>query len=139
MENSNRTEMFLDVHTHGSYLLYGYGNGQLPSNALYLNLGAVNMAQAIDRVKWPSSPNYRVGNSFHVLYATSGSACDYGQLRHAPLSYTYELPSYKNMGGLNGFLVDPDFIDQAAFETWEGFKVGARFARNSFRRRNYNK
>lgn len=93
------------------------------------------MAYAIDAVKWPSNRDYIVGNSANVLYFTSGSAQDYGQIAGLPIviSYTYELPSYENSSGLNGFLVNPEFIEQAGFETWEGLKTGARYALNQYR------
>lgn len=134
-EHSSRLAMFVDIHSFGSMILYGYGNGQLPSNALLIHLAGVQMAQAIDAVKWPSNINYVVGNTVAVLYQASGSAGDYGQLTGLPfaISYTYELPAYQNNAGLNGFLVHPDFIEQAGFETWEGLKTGARFALNQWR------
>ncbi|XP_068623085.1 carboxypeptidase B-like [Battus philenor] len=128
-EYRSRIEMFLDVHSFGSMILYGYGTGELPPNALSLNTAGVRMARAIDAVKWASKPNYRVGNSALVLnYRDSGSANDYGQAIGIPFAYTYELPAYRNQANsLNGFLVDPDFIEQAGRETWEGIKAGARF------------
>lgn len=124
--------MFLDIHSYGSMILYGFGNGQLPPNGLELHVHGVAMAQAIDRVKWTSKPNYVVGNIVSILYYASGGSSDWGQLALAPLSYTYELPGFRNQGGLNGFLVDPDFIEQAGYETWEGIKIGARQAANLF-------
>ncbi|XP_013171651.1 PREDICTED: carboxypeptidase B-like [Papilio xuthus] len=124
----NRIELFIDIHSFGSMILYAYGTGDLPANALTLNVAGVRMAQAIDAVKWSSKPNYRVGNSALVLsYRDSGSANDYVQAVGVPLAYTYELPARANSGGLNGFLVDPAFIEQAGRETWEGIKAGARF------------
>ncbi|KAJ8721058.1 hypothetical protein PYW08_006523 [Mythimna loreyi] len=131
----NRLALFLDIHSFGSMILYGFGDGSLPSNALQVNLVGVQMAQAIDRVKWPQNRNYIVGNIMNVLYAASGGASDYGQL-FAPYSYTYELPAWRNNSWLQGFLVDPEFIEQAGFETWEGIKVGARRAAAAFRQRN---
>lgn len=136
LEHNNRIELFIDVHSFGSMILYGFGNGQLPANALIINLNAVNQAQAIDRVKWASKPNYIVGNVFQVLYAASGGSSDYVQSIGVPFSYTYELPAWRGVSGINGFLVDPDFILQAGVETWEGIKTGARFARAQFLRRN---
>lgn len=93
------------------------------------------MAEAIDAVKWPTNRNYIVGNVAHVLYDASGSAQDYGQITGLPfaIAYTFELPAYRNTGTILGFLVDPDFIEQAGFETWEGLKTGARFALNQYR------
>lgn len=130
----NRIALFFDIHSFGSMILYGYGNGILPPNALTINLVGVNMAQAIDSVKWSWKPNYIVGNIAHVLYDASGGASDYAQISGIPLSYTYELPAYNNINwALQGFLVDPDFIEQAGFETWEGIKVAARYVMNNFK------
>ncbi|XP_072945695.1 carboxypeptidase B-like [Epargyreus clarus] len=128
-EHRNRVEMFLDIHSFGSMVLFGFGNGQFPPNALTLNLVGVRMAQAIDAVKWPSNRNYVVGNVVLVLnYRASGSAGDFAQATDVPLSFTFELPAFRNQNNnLNGFLVDPAFIEQAGFETWEGIKAGARW------------
>ncbi|GBP04988.1 Carboxypeptidase O [Eumeta japonica] len=133
--HGQRIELFLDIHSFGSYILYGFGTGVLPPNGLTIHLAGVQMAQARDAVKWASNPNYVVGNSAHVLYGTSGSAQDFAQNSGCTLSYTYELPAWRNTGTINGFLVDPDFIEQAGFETWQGIKTGARFALNNFRAR----
>ncbi|CAH0718911.1 unnamed protein product, partial [Brenthis ino] len=125
----SRISLFLDIHSFGSMILYAYGNRTLPSNALTLNMIGVQMAQRIDAVKWPNNPNYRVGNIVDVIrYFASGGASDYAQTMIGQgFSYTYELPAYRNENGFNGFLVDPAFIPQAAFETWEGVKVAARY------------
>ncbi|RVE43075.1 hypothetical protein evm_012273 [Chilo suppressalis] len=132
----DRIEMYNDIHSFGSIILFGFGNGELPQNALALNFVGVTMAQAIDRVKWSWKPDYRVGNIQHILYAASGGSSDYFQASGVPLAFTYELPAYRNIQGqLNGFLVDPDFIEQAGFETWEGIKAGARLAVDNYRKR----
>lgn len=39
------------------------------------------MGAAIDSLRLPIAPFYRVGNSASLLYATSGSAQDYAQVR----------------------------------------------------------
>ncbi|XP_013200770.2 carboxypeptidase B [Amyelois transitella] len=136
-EYGNRIELFLDIHSFGSMVLYGYGNGQFPANSLSIHVAGVNIAQAIDAVKVPANPNYIVGNTFMVLYAASGSAGDYALGMGIPYSYTFELPGRTGSGQtLNGFLVNDDFIEQAGMETWEGIKVGARYARDNWRRRN---
>ncbi|CAH1634685.1 unnamed protein product [Spodoptera littoralis] len=134
IEHRNRMALFLDIHSFGSMILFPYGDGVLPPNALQLNLVGVQMAQAIDRVKWPSNKNYVVGNILHVLrYAASGGAGDYAINVAAPYSYTFELPAFRNSIWMDGFLVEPAFIEQAGFETWEGIKVGARAAAAAFR------
>lgn len=135
LEHHERIELFLDIHSFGSMILYGYGMGNLPQNALFLHLAGVQMAQAIDAVKMSWNDNYIVGNVALVLYEASGSAMDYAKSVGVPHAYTFELPGYRfGLGGF-GFLVDPNFIEQAGFETWEGIKVGARFARNNYRQR----
>ncbi|CAG5016928.1 unnamed protein product [Parnassius apollo] len=133
-EYRSRLELYLDIHSFGSLILYGYGNGELPANGLTLNVVGVRMAQAIDAVKWDSNPNYRVGNTALILYSVSGGASDYVQAVGIPLSLTYELPAYRNQqNSIAGFLVDPDFIEQAGYETWEGIKSGARFVLDYYR------
>ncbi|KOB67379.1 Carboxylesterase [Operophtera brumata] len=135
-EYGSRIELFLDIHSFGSMILYGYGTGQLPGNALGVHVLGVNMAQTIDSVKWPTNANYIVGNIFLVLYAATGGASDYAMATGTPFSYTFELPAYRNSATMNGFLVDPDFIEQAGYETWEGIKVGARFVVEHLSRKN---
>lgn len=135
-EYGHKIELFIDIHSFGSMILYGYGTGQLPPNALGVHVLGVNMAQAIDAVKWPSNANYIVGNIVLVLYPASGGASDYGMAVGTPFSYTFELPAYRNLNTMNGFLVDPDFIEQAGYETWEAIKVGARFVIAELGRKN---
>nr|XP_034836346.1 carboxypeptidase B-like [Maniola hyperantus] len=127
-EFRSRISLFLDVHSFGSLILFGFGNRQLPPNALVLNRVGVLMAQKIDAVKWPQNRDYRVGNSAQILYTASGTCGDYAQIAIGNgLSYTYELPAHRNLNNINGFLVDPAFIRQAGFETWEGIKEAARY------------
>lgn len=124
----DRLELFIDLHSFGSMVLYGFGNRQLPPNALTLNMVGVRMAQRIDAVKWPENRNYIVGNIVDVLlYTASGGSSDYVQSLGNPLSYTYEMPAYLNLNTVMGFLVDPAFIGQAGMETWEGIKAGAQY------------
>ncbi|CAK1542471.1 unnamed protein product [Leptosia nina] len=124
----NRLELFIDIHSFGSMILYGFGNRQLPPNALTLNMVGVRMAQRIDAVKWSNKRNYRVGNIVDVInYRASGGSSDYVQSFGNLLSFTYELPAYRNVANINGFLVDPAFIYQAGMETWEGIQAGARY------------
>lgn len=130
LQHSDRLELYIDIHSHGSMILYGFGNGHLAPNGLELHVVGVAMAQVIDQIKWAEKPNYRVGNVAVILYLASGISSDWAQLAGATLSYTYELPSYR--GGGSGFLVDPEFIEQAGYETWEGIKVGARQAADRF-------
>ncbi|KAF9821749.1 hypothetical protein SFRURICE_001860 [Spodoptera frugiperda] len=132
----DRIGLFLDIHSFGSMILYGYGNGILPPNGLMIHLLGVRMAESIDAVKMSWNPNYIVGNVALVLYDASGSAGDYAQSVGVPYSYTYELPGHRfGIGGF-GFFVDPAFIEQAGFETWEGIKTGARFIRDNIKKSN---
>lgn len=133
--HSDRLAFFADLHTFGSMILYGFGNRVLPPNGLIIHVGGVAMAEAIDAVKWPQNRDYIVGNVATVLYQASGSAGDYGLVAGIPnvLAYTFELPAHRNNQGLNGFLIEPDFIEQVGFETWEGLKAGVRFALNQWR------
>lgn len=120
--------MYIDLHSFGSMILYAYGNGTIPQNALTLNVAGVRMAEAIDNVKWASKPNYRVGNSVAVIrYMDSGASNDYAQAIGIPYSYCYELPGMLGARNLNGFLVDPGFINQVSMETWAGIVAGARY------------
>ncbi|KAJ0172520.1 hypothetical protein K1T71_011659 [Dendrolimus kikuchii] len=121
LEHQGRIELFLDIHSFGSMILYGYGTGQLPANALWVNLVGVQMAQAIDAVKTSWNPNYIVGNVALVLYQASGSAMDFAKAAGVPFAYTFELPGHRFGLGALGFLVDANFIEQAGFETWEVF------------------
>ncbi|XP_013171378.1 PREDICTED: carboxypeptidase B-like [Papilio xuthus] len=135
LEHSNRLELYFDVHSHGSIILYGYGDGILPPNGLTIHLVAVRIAQAIDAVKWPSKPNYSVGNIALTFANVSGTAMDYVQGIGVPLSYIHEMPAHRNENNsLTGTLVDPDYIEQAGYETWEGIKVGARWVLENSRR-----
>ncbi|XP_045539380.1 carboxypeptidase B-like [Papilio machaon] len=138
LEHISRMELFLDIHSYGSIILYGYGDGILPPNGLTINLVGVRMAQAIDAVKWPSKPNYRVGNIGLTFANVSGTAMDYVQGIGVPLSYIHEMPAHNNENNsLTGTLVDPEYIEQAGYETWEGIKVGARWVLQNARRRKH--
>nr|XP_026496110.1 carboxypeptidase B-like [Vanessa tameamea] len=134
LHSDDRIEIFLDIHSFGNLILYGWGSGDLPENAFALHVAGIQMATAIDEVKEDWNLNYRVGNSALVLYPASGTAMDYGLKAGVPLSYTYELPARRNSGStIFGFLVDPDFIKPSAVQTWEGIKAGAIFLRNTRR------
>lgn len=75
-----------------------------------------------------------MGNSALVLYKASGLAMDYGTVTGVPYSYVYELPRHRNSTGVDRFLVDPAFVQQAAMETWEGIRAGAKFVRDRYAR-----
>ncbi|XP_049878940.1 carboxypeptidase B-like [Pectinophora gossypiella] len=119
-----RIQVYLNIHSHGNWVLFGFGNRTLPANGVQLHhVGAV-MGAAIDAVKLPQAPFYRVGNSAMLLYPTSGSAQDYAQHIGVPFSYTLELPGYSY-----AFQVPVTYIGQITSETWVGIAAQARLAK----------
>ncbi|XP_047538600.1 carboxypeptidase B-like [Vanessa atalanta] len=131
LENIDRLQLYLNIHSHGNYLLFGFGNTTLPANVAQLHHVAAAMGAAIDVKKLPIAPYYLIGNSNLVLYGSSGSAQDYGQEVGVPFSYTLELPGYGY-----SFVVPPQYIDQINTETWEGIASSARLANLYYRARN---
>ncbi|XP_031765034.1 carboxypeptidase B-like [Galleria mellonella] len=131
-EHLNRLALYLTMHSHGSMILYPWGNdGSLSNNALALHVVGVAMADAIAELSLPNFRRYVVGNSMLVIgYATSGDSEDYAHYIGVPLSYTVELPGLSS--GLNGFHLDPIYIEQVCRETWEGIVAGARRAGDLF-------
>ncbi|XP_038217343.1 carboxypeptidase B-like [Zerene cesonia] len=127
LEHSGRIQIYMNIHSYGNYVLYGYGNASLPDNALELHYVGAAMGAAIDAKKLPQALYYSVGNSNMVLYQSSGSAQDYGQL-FVPFSYTLELPGYAYW-----FQVPPDYIDQINTETWAGIVETARLSKLFYR------
>ncbi|CAB3219977.1 unnamed protein product [Arctia plantaginis] len=123
-EHLDRIQIYMNIHSHGNWLLFAYGDQTLPPNAAQIHQVAAATGAAIDAVKLPQAGFYRVGNSAMLLYGSSGSAQDYGQLVGVPFSYTLELPGYGY-----GFLVPEDYIDQINTETWLGIAVSARLSR----------
>ena len=79
-EYGDRIELYMDIHSHGNWVLYAYGDRSLPGNVAQLHhVGAV-MGAAMDAMKLPQASFYRVGNSAILLYGTSGSGQDYAQV-----------------------------------------------------------
>ncbi|OWR54814.1 hypothetical protein KGM_212730 [Danaus plexippus plexippus] len=130
LEHIDRLQVYLNVHSHGNLILYGYGNKTLPSNVVQLHQVGAIMGAAIDHKKLLEAPYYLVGNSALVLYTSSGSAQDYGQVVGVPFSYTLELPG---MG--YGFQIPVRFVNQVNMETWEGIAASARIAKIYYRAR----
>ncbi|XP_059046926.1 carboxypeptidase B-like [Achroia grisella] len=130
LEYVERIQLYMNIHSHGYYILYGYGNRTVPENSVQIFHVGSAMGAAIDANKLPQAGFYRVGNSGLILYQTSGSAQDYGQHVGIPFSYTLELPGYGH-----GFVVPPEFINHINFETWEGIAVSARLSRAYYRTR----
>ncbi|XP_013142996.1 PREDICTED: carboxypeptidase B-like [Papilio polytes] len=129
-EYIDRIQLYLDIHSHGNYVLYAYGDRSLPPNALDLHHVGAIMGAAIDVMKLPQAGFYLVGNSALVLYGSSGSAQDYGQHVGVPFSYTLELPGYGY-----AFSVPPRFIAQINEETWLGIAASARVSLQYYRAR----
>ncbi|CAK1590646.1 unnamed protein product [Parnassius mnemosyne] len=121
LEYVERIQLYVDIHSHGNYILFGYGDTSLPLNVLHVHYVGAVMGAAIDALKLPEARYYMVGNSALVLYVSSGSAQDYGQLVGVPFSYTLELPGYGQ-----AFTVHPRYIDQINEETWHGIAASAR-------------
>lgn len=84
--------------SYGNYVLFGFGDGSVPSNGVQVHQVGAAMGAAMDAVKLPQANYYLVGNSGLVLYGTSGSAQDYGQVNICQL----EIKSYANTSGQCG-------------------------------------
>ncbi|XP_035448911.2 carboxypeptidase B [Spodoptera frugiperda] len=130
LEHVDRIQLFMDVHSFGNYITYGYGDGTLPPNVVELHLMSSVMGAAFDVKKLPEANFYRVGNSGILMYPTAGCAQDYAQSIGIPFSLTLELPSYGH-----GFVVPPQYINHINDETWHGIAESARLARTFHRKR----
>lgn len=121
------------MHSFGSMILYPWGHdGSLSSNALGLHTVGVAIATTIDQLSLPNFAKYVVGNSALVLnYLASGGAEDYAHSIGVPLAYTMELPGFTST--MQGFNLNPRYIQQVCNETWEGIVVGARRAGDLFK------
>ncbi|XP_041972196.1 carboxypeptidase B-like [Aricia agestis] len=129
--NLQRIQIFMDIHSYGNYITYGFGDARLSPNVAQQHHVAAIMGAAIDPYKLPQAPYYVVGNSNLLMYETSGCAQDYAQTIGIPLSYTLELPEY----GFD-FRVPPSYIGQINSETWHGVAASARAAVLYYRARN---
>ncbi|XP_039758033.1 carboxypeptidase B-like [Pararge aegeria] len=118
----DRTYLYISLHSFGNMLLYAWGNGSLPSNALSVHYAGIQMASAIDKLKLEKAPIYIVGNAANVLYFTTGTSRDWTRLVGIPLTYTMELPGYEYQ-----FMVPPTYISQIITESWAGIVAGARY------------
>ncbi|XP_059061112.1 carboxypeptidase B-like [Achroia grisella] len=127
-----RIALYLTMHSYGSMILYPWGHdGSLSWNAFDLHVVGIAMAEEIVAHSLSHFPRYVVGNAVLVIgYAASGASEDYAHHIGIPLAYTYELPGLS--GGLNGFHLDPVYIEQVCRETWAGIVVGARKAGDIF-------
>lgn len=133
-EHLPRIALYLTMHSFGSMILYPWGHdGSLSNNALGLHTVGIAMADAINSKALSHFPRYVVGNSVLVIgYAASGASEDYAHSIGVPFSYTYELPGLNS--GMQGFVLEPRYIQQVCEETWLGIVAGARRAGDIFRK-----
>ncbi|CAH2051567.1 unnamed protein product, partial [Iphiclides podalirius] len=132
-EHLDRIQLYLNIHSYGNMILFGYDDLTFPPNAVDLHYVGSVMGAAIDTVKLSVSPHYVVGNGAFILYAVSGSAQDYVQFAGVPFSYTLELPEFNRYD----FRVPPAYIGQLNMETWRGIAASAR-ASVPFYKHRYN-
>lgn len=79
-EHLDRMQLYLNIHSYGNLILFGYDDLTLPPNVVDLHYVGSVMGAAIDTVKLPISPHYVVGNGAFIFYAVSGSSQDYVQV-----------------------------------------------------------
>lgn len=117
--------MYISFSSFGSMILYPWAYEEtLSMNAFGLHTVGVSIAEAINRNKLPNFADYVVGNAAMVRQvAMSGTSVDYAHSLGVPLAYSIELP-----GLFGGFFMNPIYIEQVCFETWEGIVSGARRA-----------
>ncbi|XP_038217344.1 carboxypeptidase B-like [Zerene cesonia] len=127
----NRTQIYMNMHSYGNYILYGFDNYTLPHNVAQLHFVAAAMGAHIDARKMADAPYYAVGNSNYVLYGASGTSQDYAQEIGVPFSITLELPEFDDYG----FVVPPEYIEQINTETYAGIAETARLAYLFYRHR----
>lgn len=128
-EYINRVDLYIDMHSYGSMVLYSWAHDGSSSNySQVLHSVGVAMAQAMDYYTLGNFPRYAVGNSAKILnYKASGTAKDYAHFLGVPLSYAIELPGLSN--GTQGFHLEPKFIESIGKATWAGIAVGAQRAK----------
>ncbi|KAL0867455.1 hypothetical protein ABMA27_008242 [Loxostege sticticalis] len=127
LEHLDRIQIYMDMHSYGNWVTFGFGNETLPDNAVHLQFVGSAMGASMDPLKLPEADLYKVGNSALTMYVTSGCGQDFGQTIGIPFSFTLELPGY----GF-GFLVPPRFIEHMNSESWEGIATSARLSRTYY-------
>lgn len=80
LEHINRIPIHLDIHSHGNYVLYPWGNGELTEDAAQLHFVGSIMGAAMDTMKLPMAGFYRVGNSALMLGIGTGACDDYAKV-----------------------------------------------------------
>ncbi|XP_045487057.1 carboxypeptidase B-like [Pieris rapae] len=120
----DRIQIYMNIHSYGSYVLYGFDNATLPANVARIHQVGASVGAQIDTKKLPEAYHYHVGNSYFVLYPASGTSQDYAQDIGVPFSLTLELPDFQKYG----FLVPPKYLPQINEETWMGIAAAARLS-----------
>ncbi|CAH1634681.1 unnamed protein product [Spodoptera littoralis] len=120
----NRMSMYISMHSFGSMILYPWGhNSSVSKYSFNLHLASSAMIKAIKNASLPNFPAYVNGNSVQTIFYTAGGAADdYAHNLGIPYSYTFELPGLS--GGMEGFELDPMYIEQVCTETWLGIVAG---------------
>ncbi|KAH8708642.1 hypothetical protein GQ44DRAFT_752695 [Phaeosphaeriaceae sp. PMI808] len=116
LRDTRGISLYLDVHSYGQYILWGYGYdcNARPENNAQLQSAASRAQTAIAAV---SGTRYTIGPSCSTLYATTGSSVDYIDVTgNATFSYTYELRDT----GTFGFTLPANQIQPTVRETWAG-------------------
>ncbi|KAJ0172859.1 hypothetical protein K1T71_011035 [Dendrolimus kikuchii] len=129
-EHVDRIQLYLNIHSYGNYVLFGFDNETLTDNVHQMHHVAASMGAVMDAMKLPEAGYYIIGNSAWVMYAAAGTAQDYGQHVGVPFSYTLELPGYSY-----DFRVPPSYMDQINEETWRSVVESARLCKLYYRAR----
>ncbi|CAO1308920.1 unnamed protein product [Diamesa serratosioi] len=115
-EHSSKFDAFLSLHSYSQLILYPYGHTTEKFD-IYDELQAVGEAAA-ERLFQKHKTPYEVGNSFEVLYQTSGASPDHvlGKYK-VPFAYTIEMRDT----GRFGFFLPADQIISNAEEVFDSF------------------
>jgi hypothetical protein len=114
--SSNRTKMFISLHSFSQLMLlpYGYSTFPPPDYDEIETLANIGASELRARGTY-----YRVGSPARILYAASGTASDWAYSKGIKYAYTFELPDT----GEYGFLMPEDRIKPIGEETWAAFKA----------------
>uniref|UniRef100_A0A1I8NAQ0 Peptidase M14 domain-containing protein n=1 Tax=Musca domestica TaxID=7370 RepID=A0A1I8NAQ0_MUSDO len=115
-----RMMWYLTLHSYGNYFLLPWGHtNELPDN--YFDMMDVADAAAMAIVRATGS-SYTYGNTYQVMYPTSGDSADYavGEVK-IPIAICIEMPA----GGFLGFDPPVRQIEQILEETWIGVRAMA--------------
>lgn len=114
--------LFIDWHSYSQLILLPWGFSCEP-DVLPKNLQAQREVGAgyAATIAATSGEEYLVGPSCEILYSSTGSARDF---HHGSLNATYSwsVELRPKSGGLQGFVLSPEFIWPTVKEHWEGIK-----------------